>query len=498
MRSDAGPKEETVTFEREAPGVPGVPVVIVGGGLAGLVCANRLVELGERPVVLERGEAQDYPCNSRFSGGIVHLAFKDLTRPREELEEALARVLEDEPATAGASILAEDAGRALQWLRAHGAKFVKGGALEFMRWILAPPRPRRPGLEWRGRGPDVLLRNLTRALEDGGGRIVRGAQARSLELGPAREVEAVTVETGSGAVRWPARSVVIADGGFQGNLEMVRRYLCARPEALFQRGAGTGRGDGLQMAREAGAAMVGMDRFYGHLLGRSVFRNEKLWPYPTVDALAQASLIVDGGGRRFVDEGRGGVYMANRVARLEDPLSATVVFDSVAWREVGADNRYPPSMNPAFVECGGEVFEAADLGALAALVSVPGAALEATVGTLNAAIEHGDPGGLEPPRSLGPIAPRTCAVPPFYAIPVCAGLTYTMGGVAIDDRCRVTGEDGSVLRGLYAVGSASGGMEGGRNAAYLGGLVKAVVTGLRAAESLGAEAGAAGGDRTRR
>ena len=34
-----------------------------------------------------------------------------------------------------------------------------------------------------------------------------------------------------------------------------------------------------------------MNRFYGHLLGREAFQNEKLWPYPTVDAIARSSIL---------------------------------------------------------------------------------------------------------------------------------------------------------------------------------------------------------------
>ncbi len=41
-----------------------------------------------------------------------------------------------------------------------------------------------------------------------------------------------------------------------------------------------------------------------------------------------------------------------------------------------------------------------------------------------------------------------------------------------------------MIEGLYAAGSATGGTEGGPNAAYIGGLSKAVITGLRAAGAI--------------
>jgi fumarate reductase flavoprotein subunit len=43
---------------------------------------------------------------------------------------------------------------------------------------------------------------------------------------------------------------------------------------------------------------------------------------------------------------------------------------------------------------------------------------------------------------------------------------------------------GAPIDGLYAVGCASGGLEGGQTKGYVGGLVKSSVTGLRAAEHI--------------
>ena len=133
------------------------------------------------------------------------------------------------------------------------------------------------------------------------------------------------------------------------------------------------------MAEALGAQLVGTDRFYGHLLGRETFDNEKLWPYPTVDAIARASILVDGAGNRLFDEGRGGIYLANEIAKLDDPLTISVVFDDAVWNGLAADNRYPPCMNPAFVNEGGTVYEADSLEALAAQINVPGEALAMTL-----------------------------------------------------------------------------------------------------------------------
>ncbi len=447
-------------------------VIIVGGGLAGLAAANRAAEGGLSVLVLERGRTPDYFCNSRIAGGLLHVAFKDMTRAAEEIGAAVTDAVgaEPGPATALAPLLAEDAGKVLAWLRAEGAAFVRGGAPEFMRWVMAPPRRRRGGLDWKGRGPDALLRRLTRNLAARGGALRLGSAVEALEV---KEGRTVGVRTAGGVER--ARFVLIADGGFQDNPEMVRRHFSPRPERLFRRGAGGGRGDGIAMAVAAGAATVGMDRFYGHLLGLDAFKNDRLWPYPTLDALAAVSLLVNGAGRRFCDEGLGGVFMANALAGLDDPQGAAVVFDDRHWCKDAADNRYPPALNPGFVSAGGQVFEARTIAGLAEALSMP--ALTETVEAHNA-------GRHEPGRTVSRFPARPIVQPPFRAIRAAAGITYSMGGLAIDRESRVLDAGARPIPGLFAAGSSAGGLEGGPRAAYLGGLAKAVATGLRAADAM--------------
>ena len=42
-------------------------VAIIGEGIAGLMTANRLVQLGTRAVVLEQGGEERYLCNTRIA-----------------------------------------------------------------------------------------------------------------------------------------------------------------------------------------------------------------------------------------------------------------------------------------------------------------------------------------------------------------------------------------------------------------------------------------------
>ena len=63
-----------------------------------------------------------------------------------------------------------------------------------------------------------------------------------------------------------------------------------------------------------------------------------------------------------------------------------------------------------------------------------------------------------------------------------------MGGIVVDDTGRVLNERNEAIAGLYAAGCCTGGLDGGPNAGYVGGLAKAAATGLRTADHLAAVA----------
>jgi fumarate reductase flavoprotein subunit len=64
-----------------------------------------------------------------------------------------------------------------------------------------------------------------------------------------------------------------------------------------------------------------------------------------------------------------------------------------------------------------------------------------------------------------------------------------MGGIATDARGRVLDRDDNPIVGLYAAGSSTGGLEGGAQAAYTGGLSKTLVFALRAGETIAEQFG---------
>ena len=449
----------------------------IGGGFAGLCAALRGAELGLRTAVLEAGADDDYLCSSRWAGGIFHVSYHDVKLGRDELLAAINGQTsgEADPALAGA--IADDAGRTIDWLASQGAVFTQGSPINWHRFTLSPPRAPVAGQDWRGRGPDRMIDQLRKRLEERQGRMLLGTRAASLRVEHGKVV-GINAHEGNLTIR--ADAIVIADGGFPANHELFCRHIGPRPDRVLMRHAGTAMGDGLRMAEAAGAALVNLDRFYGHLLSRDAMENEGLWPYPQIDAVAVAGIVVDRAGRRILDEGRGGISISNDLARLDDPLCGMVICDAAMWETAGKAAQIPP--NPQLLAGGGTLHHAETLEMLAESASLPPEALSQTIAVYNAAVRDGTIAGLSPPRSTRGGLPKPIETPPFFAIPICTGITNTMGGIAIDGHGRAKRPDGSVIAGLYAAGGATGGLEGGGAFGYVGGLIKACVFGLRVAE----------------
>lgn len=440
-------------------------LIVIGGGLAGLVAATRAIELGLRPVVVEQGAETGYRCNSRSSGGIFHVAYHDPQTDPATLASAIRAANSDEVHEELADSVAGNAGRLIDWLGSHGVSFVRASSVDWHRWTAAPPRPIRWGLDFAGRGVDVILNTLAAKVK-ANGQLLLGHRATDISR-PGGDILRVTCATANGVTTLDARAVIVADGGFQANAEMLREHITPRPDLLVQRGAGNGRGDGIRMAVALGGAITQANRFYGHLLHRDALSNERLWPYPMLDTMAVASVLVDASGRRFADERLGGIYLANMVAALNEPASATIILDEAVWQRTATKGLYPA--DPNLEKMGGSVIRAETLKDLANQLAIDADALTETLTKFNSAAVGDHRAGL---RS------------PYLAIPVCAGITHTMGGLVIDGQARVVDRDGVPIAGLYAVGSSTGGLEGGGFAGYVGGLTKAGVTGLLAAEHL--------------
>jgi fumarate reductase flavoprotein subunit len=235
----------------------------------------RAIELGMRVVLFEKEDCEWYPCNSRMSGGCIHVCLLDVRREPEELYDATMVKTGSEVNKAQARALTQNVSRYVDWLAQHGAQFMSFNMMEAMRWDMAPPRPLVAGQDWIGRGPDVVLRGLMQRFVVAGGQAMLDTRAVRLLMSDGRYV-GVAAERNGREVDYNAPALLIADGGFQADRRNFVEHVGPNFEAVFQRGAATGIGDGMRMAAEAGAKTRNTQSFYGHLLAQEALTNEKL------------------------------------------------------------------------------------------------------------------------------------------------------------------------------------------------------------------------------
>jgi succinate dehydrogenase/fumarate reductase flavoprotein subunit len=441
-------------------------VVIVGAGVAGLTGARRSQQLGRSVAIVERCATGPGVGNGRLSGGWFHAAMLDpVTRTPEELYE---RVLDVTDGTARPEVVrawADNVRRALGFLTAEGGAFATlDPADEAQHNVLMPARAATIGQPWERHGPDLLLSAMWRRFLDAGGSGLTGRRARELIVDGDT---VIGVRTDSGEEVTGA-AVLLADGGFQANPELVARYITTEYKL---RGSPHDTGDALQMGLAVGANTTNMDVFYGYALSRDALRDDRLWPHPSLGWLIANGVVVDGAGHRFVDETASGELVANAIARCSTPGSCWVVVDAATWDTVGRLGEVPP--NPTLLDVGATVVSASSPEELAAACELPADALAATLADVAA-------GPCEPARE------RPCAVDPsdLRAIPLIAGITFAMGGLAVNRHAQVLDHEDRPIPGLYAAGGAMGGLQGGPRVGVAGGWSEAATFALLAAEHL--------------
>ena len=190
-------------------------LVVAGAGMAGLAAAARALELGASVELLEKGDRAG--GSMLLSSGVVW-RYREWERFRAECptgDPQLQRLVHNR--------LDAD----VEWLEALGAPVSEGGT----------GNPDTVGLRFDTAGlTDALARPLGGAL-----RLCR--PLRSLPGGV---------------------PVILATGGFQGDRELVRRYITPQAEHVALRANRWSTGDGLRLGLGRGALLsAGMDEFYG-------------------------------------------------------------------------------------------------------------------------------------------------------------------------------------------------------------------------------------------
>jgi tricarballylate dehydrogenase len=251
-----------------------------------------------------------------------------------------------------------------------------------------------------------------------------------------------------------ARCVVASSGGFQANLDWMRRYWGDAVDNFVIRGTPYNRGRVLKNLLDQGVAAIG-DPTQCHAVALDARAPKFDGGITTRLDSVPFSIVVNRDGDRFYDEGedvwpkRYAIW--GRLIAQQPGQIAYSICDSKAFR------LFMPSVYPAY--------KADTLDELAIRMKLDPAKLPATVAQFNAAVKPNqvfDNSKLDGNATEG-LAPnktnwaRPIDKPPFYGYPLRPGITFTYLGVRVNERARVLMENGQPAGNLYASGEIMAG-----------------------------------------
>lgn len=481
----------------------GKKIIVVGSGNAAMSAGLAALEMGAEVLMLEKAGPDLAGGNTKYTAGAMRFVYDrsedlrpllsdpdDPRLPRTEFDQYTAETFRDDllkfndgqPLSAEQDALVSQSYSAVRWLAGHGVTY--------------DPIYDRQSFEKDGRF--VFWGGLTLAAANEGVGLFEMELAAFRRLdGTLRYNAAVTglvtqddvvtgVRVGDEALR--ADGVILACGGFEADQKLRARLMGPEWTHAKVRGTPHNTGDGLQMAFGQGAARYG--RFDGcHAtpmdLHMKDFGNLDLPPkdrknYRKICYFLGVMLNAD--GQRFVDEGvnfRNYTYAQFGRAVLAQPGHfAWQIFDAKVADLLYGEYRFEDA---SFVEA-----ESLD-ALLPQLAGVDTRQAAQTLAAYNAAVDSTvafDPTVLDGKATRGLDLDKTnwaqrLDTPPFRAYPVTGGITFTYGGLKVDDLGRVLREDGSAIKGLFGCGELVGGVFFG---GYSGGsgLTSGTVFGRRA------------------
>jgi len=416
-------------------------VLVIGGGNAALCAALAAADRGARVLLLEKSSAEWRGGNSKYTRNIrvAGPAYSEA-----EFMADLIQVTGEETDRELASLVIQQSCGVSQWMEAHGARWQPP-----FRGTLQLARTNRFFL---GGGKALLNAYYDRAVR-AGVQVRYEADVASLGLANGRFSSSI-VDLPGGRREVSARAVVVASGGFESNLEWLRRYWGDAVDNYLIRGTSANDGRLLAELLDAGALERGNPRGFHAVACDARSPRYEGGIVTRIDSLP-FGIAVNRMGRRFADEGQDlwpKRYAAwGGLIALQPDQLAFSVFDSQV-RE-----RFIPPLFPPY--------EAATIESLAAQMAVDPAALATTVGEFNRAVDHSVPydasrldgrgtHGLGPPKSNWA---QAIDKPPFFAYPMRPGITFTYLAVGVDRTARVLDQSGRPFENVFAAGEVMAG-----------------------------------------
>lgn len=458
-------------------------VIVVGAGNAAACAALAARESGGHVIMLEAAPPEECGGNSRYTAGAMRVLFNgvddlkqlvpDLTQAEidsadfgtytaDQFYDDMGRITQYRTDPDLCEILISRSLETLTWMRKKGVKFQAsfgrqamkvGGKFKFFGGLAA---------ETWGGGPG-LVENEHKACEREGIKIFYETPATGLLTDDSGRIIGIKARHQGKNVEIPCKAVVLACGGFESNAEMRTRYLGAGWDLAKVRGTRFNTGAGIRMALEAGALpyghwsgchAVGWDMNAPAFGDLAVGDNFQKHSYPI-------GIMVNANGERFVDEGadiRNYTYAKYGAVVLNQPgMFAWQLFDAQTIPLLRDEYRIR-QVTKVRADTLEELVQKLDgVNAEACLREIK--AYNKAVRTdvpFNLTVKDGRrTEGLKINKSNWAL---TIEQPPFEAYAVTCGVTFTFGGVKINNAGNVEDTAGKPIPGLYAAGEMVGGL----------------------------------------
>lgn len=422
-------------------------VVVVGGGNAALCAAIEAAENGAKVIILE-GAPLDYRGgNSRHTRNfrcMHHGPLEVLTDSYEEEEyfDDLLRVTKGDTEEDLARMTIRMSESCLPWMKKQGVRFQPSlsGTLSLSR----------TNAFFLG-GGKALVNAYYNRVTDLGVAVVYEAQVQHVDI-VAGVFRGVDCEIASKPTHINGKSVILASGGFQADLEWLARAWGPAAKNFLIRGTPYNRGIVLKDMLDQGAESVG-DPTQCHAVAIDGRAPKYDGGIVTRLDCVPFSVVVNRHGQRFYDEGED--VWPKRYAIWGRLVAAQP--DQVAYSIIDSKsiNAFMPSVFPPIQ---GDTIEG-----LGQQLGISGDVLAKTVEAFNAACRpgtfHGNEldglatEGLDPPKTNWA---RPITEPPFYGYELRPGVTFTYLGLRVDDTARITGAGGR-MSNVWAAGEIMAG-----------------------------------------
>jgi tricarballylate dehydrogenase len=434
-------------------------VLVVGGGNAALCAAITAQESGAKVLLLESAPFEFRGGNSRHTRNLryFHEQGNDhLTGPylEDEFWDDLMAVTGGETNEQLARFTIRQSKNLGEWMARHGVVFQPS-----MRGTLHLARTNAFFLG----GGKALMNAYYATAAKLGVSVLYGAEVRNLEIHEGRFVSAeVALHNLPHKVR--AKSVVVASGGFQANLDWLKEYWGDPAENFIIRGTPYDRGLMLRVLLDNGAKSVGDPR-QCHAVAIDARSPKYDGGIVTRLDCVSFGIVVNKHAKRFYDEGedfwpKRYAIWGRLVAQQPDQIAYSII-------DAKSIELFMPSVFPPI--------EAHSIGELAGKLELDPSTLEETVGTFNLSTRPGTfdltvlddciTEELEPCKSHWA---RPLDTPPFYGYPLRPGITFTYLGVAVNEQAQVIMQDDQPAANIFAAGEVMSGNILGKG--YMAGL----------------------------